>query len=157
MVFEKLKPSLDKANLNLVLREEYFTSYGDYLSDVLERLNRTTLILTLGSILAFLLYVIVVFQTFVLYIEAGMNEVLVKVLLGFKRKDIFKKVIFWNIGATLLPVITILALKLLNPEETHLINIMVCGAFIIMEVLVLFSMLMCVRLKNVVTKLKGDE
>lgn len=152
---DELYRYIKKSGLENVLTEENFVRYKDFYNELTTRINHTNTIFISAISLCFLIYLFMLFQTFVLFIDARKNEILVKSLLGFNKKDIFSNVILWNVGATLLPICFICT-YLMTKGEDALSIIAVCGIFLIIDLIVILIIANIIKINRVYAGLKGE-
>ena len=153
--YKELQGYIDDAHLSEVITADHFVSYSDYLSDQTSRLQRINLVFSAGVFIVLFVYIFTVFQTFALYINSHMDEVLVKTILGFKRKTIFESIVWWNIGASLFPVISILSYGLFNEKVNFISIFIICSIFLLIDLFVLLSIVKFIKLTKINEKLKG--
>ncbi len=155
-VYQQLLPCIKKAGLEDVLVEENFVKYKDYYNEVMTRVHNSNMIFISGISFCLCVYVFIIFQTFSLFVDARKKEILVKSILGFNRKDIFKSVILWNIGATFIPISCALAYSITS-RSNHLILILcACAIFFVLDLIILFIITGTMKLTKMYTELKGE-
>ena len=153
---DKLFACIKAAGLQSVLVEDNFVRYDDHYNDLIAKVQNTN-ILFLGSLtLCLCIYVYMILQTFVLFIEARKKDILVKSLLGFRRRDVFKKVIVWNVVATLLPVGCICAYSIASLAQGWFFRVAVCAVFAMIDVVLLLLITHTVKTDKVYAELKGE-
>ncbi len=155
-VFSKLEECLKNANLQDVLTKNNFVSYEDFYKDELTRLRKNNAAFILGISLLLIIYITLVTQTFILYMESKMNQVLVKILLGHERKNIFKNIIYLNIGLSFIVIISLMAYDITSGMQDFWIHFAVYLGFLLVDIVVLIMITNLIKLNKVYTKLKGE-
>ncbi|KAF1299418.1 hypothetical protein BAU15_01875 [Enterococcus sp. JM4C] len=153
---QKLSKLLEQAHLSQALAIDEFISYRGYYSAETTSLHKTMTIFISGISVGIIIYLILTIQTFLLYLAARTDEVAVKVLLGMRRKDIFRKTILLNIGTAFVPVIGVLAYTVFGGIENKLLIFATCAGFLIINSLLLFFITKLIRFKNVYQWMKGS-
>lgn len=151
-----LKECLEDTGLDKVLVEENFISYKNYYADEITKARKVNTIFAATAIVGGGIYIILILQTFILFVEAKKNEVLVKSILGFKRRDIFRDVIDWNIGVTLIPITGFLIYSFMSGSTNLVLNTTVAIIFIVIDLVLLLIMTKLVKINNVYSKIKGE-
>lgn len=154
--YNQLKECIQKVGLENVLTEDNFVSYENYFADKISLSHKTNSIFISGLVVGIIFYLILIIQTFVLYIESMKNNILVKVILGFSKKDIFMDLIFWHIATTIIPIIGYLTYSALSFSNNLLLVVIIGLCFIIIELLILLLISNFIKLNNVYTKIKGE-
>ncbi len=147
---------IQNVGLQNVLQEDNFVSYKDFYSDEIAKSKKMNTIFVVGISIGLLVYILLVVQTFILFVEARKTEVLVKSILGFSRKDIFSNIILWNLSVTLLPIIGIIAFYVFYKISDLKFVILVASTYILLEFVLLSIVSKIVRINNVYSKLKGE-
>lgn len=152
----KLLECVKNSGLENVLTEDNFVTYKDYYSDVIANAKNINQIFWGISLVALLIYVTLVIQTFSLFIEAHKNKILVKSIIGFSRKDIFSHIIGWNIGATILPISGLFAYSITANTSNMNIVITISAIFILLDLFLLLLIARVINLDNVYSQIKGE-
>ena len=153
---KELYESIKKAGLENVLTEDNFVSYKDYYNDEIGKAQKMNRIFNAGVIMGLFIYIFLVVQTFVLFIEARKTEIFVKSTLGFSKKDIFSSIILRNLTVTLIPIIGIIIFYLFNQTTDLRFIMFVSGAYIVIDFVLLKIISNTINLNTVYTKLKGE-
>lgn len=152
----ELKECIKTAGLQNVLLEENFIKYKDYYIDEISNAKKMNSIFLSAICIGLGIYITLIFQTFSLFIEARKNEILVKSILGFSRKDIFFDVIFWNIGVTLLPLIGFLLYSIFSKSLNLTFVVAVLSIFMVLDILLVLLVTHIVKINNVYSMIKGE-
>ncbi len=155
-VLANLQACLENANLQETLTNSNFISYQDFYNDELGRLRKNNMFFIVGMSLLLSIYITLVIQTFILYIESKMNRVLVKVLLGHDRKNIFNDIIYLNIGVSFMVIIGLVAYDITSGNQDFWINFAVYLGFLLVDIVLLIVIANFIKLNKVYTKLKGE-
>ncbi|MEG0345474.1 MAG: hypothetical protein RR435_03720 [Erysipelotrichaceae bacterium] len=152
----ELLECINEAGLSNVLSEDQFVSYKTYYADEIANSKKMSMLFYGVISIALLIYIALVIQTFVLFIDARKNEILVKSIMGFSRKEIFLPVIGWNIGATMLPISGILAFTLVSNAENLITIALVSTIFLIIDISLILIITKFINLNNVYSQIKGE-
>lgn len=154
--YNQLKDCIQKVGLANVLTEDNFVTYQNYFADKISLSHKTNSIFVSGLVVGIIFYLILIIQTFVLYIESMKNKLLVKVILGFSKKDIFIDLILWHIATTIIPIIGYLTYSTLSLSNNLLLVFIIGVCFIFIELVILLLISNFIKLNNVYTKIKGE-
>lgn len=152
---QKLLKIIKKVGLEKVLDEDVFVRYQDYYSDLNTKIHNANTIFLSALSISLMIYIFVLFQTFILFIDARKNEILVKSLMGFNRRNIFENVILWNIAAILFPICCIISYLIASKTNDLLMMIGVCAIFLSIDLIILLIITKNIKLTKVYTELKG--
>lgn len=147
---------IKQSGLEEVLVEENLVKYKDYYGDLILKTRRTNALFIASMSVCIIIYIMMLVQTFILFVEARKDEILVKTLIGYSRKDIFESVIYWNIGATILPISCVLAYSIASNAPNLFILLFLSFIFFILDILILVIITKTLNLKNIYVKLKGE-
>lgn len=156
----KLLPCIIEVGLSNALTEDNFVKYKDYYNELNVKVYTANIMLVGVLLTCFIIYFIMLFQTFVLYIDARKSKILAMSFMGFHRKEIFRSTILWNIGGTCIPISGICAYFATNTSELYLETLLfvICISiiFVFIEILILSIVTKSIRFTSIYTKLKGD-
>lgn len=155
-VFSKLEACIQKANLQDVLVESNFISYDDFYKDETTKLRNNNILFITAIAILLCIYITLVAQTFILYIQAKMNQVFVKVLLGYEKRHIFKKMISLHIGLSLMVIIGLFIYDLLSGNPNLFTHFIIYLSFICLDILLIIGIIQLIKLDKVYAKLKGE-
>lgn len=151
---DKLRDKVVSSGLKDVLTEDTFVSYRSYFGSETTNFHKLVAIFLIGTFIGISAYFILTFQTFILFLEARANQVAVKIVLGFKRIDIFKSIISWNILATSIPVLLVVGYFTLVDSVSIMMVLAMSSVFYIVDLVILLTITHLIGFENVYKVLK---
>lgn len=153
--YAKLEKYISSSNLSKVIPYDNFTSYSDYLGTQNAALRTILSVLIVGLTLIALIFLFVIIQIFSLYIESHSSQINVKILLGFKKYDIFRDIIIWSSLISIVPsIVFCLLLTYLNYANFLLVCI-VGFCFIVIDIVSCALLVKLINMSKIKEKLKG--
>ena len=154
--FSEISKCLTESNLEEVLWNNSFVLNKDKLNDQIVLVNKS--IIKYGTVIGLfiIIYLFMLLQSYILFIQTNINEIVIKKLLGFKRKDMYDSIIFWSIGTSLIPITSVLTYLFLFNNSYILVGVIVSVILIIVEIILSVVITNLVDLDKIYLKLKGE-
>jgi len=155
--YAKLEKYISSSNLSIVIPYDNFTSYGDYLGTQNAALRTILSVLIIGLSLISLIYLFVIIQIFSLYFESHSSQINVKILLGYKKYDIFRDIIIWSSLISIVPIIAF-CLLLTYFKYANFLSVCIVGfSFIVIDIVSCALLVKFINMSKIKVKLKGGD
>lgn len=155
-VLKNLSKDIKSANLDGVLRNENFISYSEYYNDGYNRLRKSVIVLLTGIVISLIIYLQIIFQTFCILLASKMTKIRVKQLLGFKKRDVLKEILYVSIISSLVPASCILVYNIFH-NQGIVVNILILFLFMVFEITTNLMMAKFINFNKVNVGLKGEN
>ncbi len=155
--YRKILSLLNECHLEEALTIDNFVSYHDYFNENLLKLYKIQRVIIEVASILFLIDIVLVTLTFGLFLEARMNEIVVKESLGFRRLDILKQILEVHIIITIIPIILVLIVMIIRQYKSLNLLLVFSATIFLLEVIINTLILSFVSFKKITQQLKGGE